>query len=413
MSARIVGLFFALALARPTRATPHAVMQPETLVVGEAIEIVLQLDDLWRPGDEPVIENFETIRADECWTGNDRKDRYCITGYARAAGAVVIHPFNYVDHSSVMHTTDEIRLTVQESPVDPAAIGASLARLRAAGLTDSLITSSAPAEAYVGQVVVVEYFAWGRSDGVHISGEAKWEAPKGVPTTWSLGWNKLVDQIDGQPVMKRQLGLFSFIPTEPGQLTIPSQSFAVEDRNRESSFWSHARSRRVAPPVTIAIKPSPDSAHLLGDVRIEAGPMRIVNHGLYGFEVKVVGKSARRGVAPPKFVSKPVVPVVVRPYGVFLEGTQARQSWSFIAHTDQPALLPAIAIESWNPAANRLTTVRCAAPELPKREKKAQLKELRQQGEAPAEPAGSAAVEWSMFSIAILWLLVLVRIVID
>jgi hypothetical protein len=343
---------------------------------------------------------------------------FCITGYATAPGEVIIHPISYRDKSDRMRVTSEVRFLVSPSPVDHDDIAGSLERLRQSGLTDIVLTAEAPAEAFVGEVVTVQYFAWGRTERVYVTGEAGAGLKKEILRDWYASRDKSLAILDGRAVWKMRVGKLSMIVPEPGEVVVPAARFQCEDAARAwmvgprgSSHVIHPKFRRTTNAVNVNVKPSPAEGHLVGPVQLRTESLRRSGPKNWTFTVEATGAGALAGIDPPRFVSRPDVPVLVRPLGPVMDTGSVHQRWHFIVHSDKATKLPDIELQTWDKSAGKLTSVRVKPPLIPNAPPRPAR--AAPPPAAVTDPPDASTIEATAILMFLLSLFVFVRIVVD
>ncbi len=339
-------------------------IDPPHLYVGDHVTIEARL--AFEPSRTPAIavHNLaDTASADWLWNA---PGTFRIRGYVRKDENVVIGPFRYQDKNGGWHEEPPLSIRVRGNLVDFSRPVQSLEALHAANRSPVVVMTEVPrSTVYVGENVVVQWWAVGDVDRVSISGRPR--NPMQVPGFRS-GVPELdvpvrkIDVINATFVNKELLGELRIIAATPGTHTIPSVDFQGEDRSLPAGGPSdRPRFAHQAPPVEVHVLPRPDHARgPIGTFRMECKDVYADGYWPMAY-VEVIGSGTVAGHAPPRFLTKPAVPVVIRPGSENLYKGEIRHSWSYEVHASN-VNLPGLGFEYFDAMRGVNVELRCDKP---------------------------------------------------
>ena len=389
---RLVVAWIVAIAASGAHATGMKFHWPGPYYAGEEITIVLTLDDPWYFPQDVHVDNFDLLRADHCWTGEDGPNDFCLVGYARVAGEVVIPPLAYTDRKHAERRSEEKRFSVLASPADAPSAGQAIADLRRAGLTDAVIVPEVKGDRhYPGEIVRVEYWLWGRAERVFMRMP---ETPSFASISYAH-WNedsaKEVASLDGAAVWKTRVATLEVQPRSAGMLEIPPMTFGGEDalraRHTDESTVERPRFRRTAAAVTVPVIDVPMKGIAFGTFTAACESAYIEASHWPAFTMTVRGHGSFVDTRAPRFEKRPPVPVIRTTWGPQFEGGIAVQRWLMSAHVRASTQMPDLVFEYYDTEHSAVAQLRCTPP--PMHPRPAPPARSAEKSEVPADPKRS------------------------
>ena len=332
-------------------------IEPSPLRVGDYATIEVQLDAA--PKYTPSVRtNLEPRygRVDPIF-GRTRAT-LVYTGYVTDP-AIVIGPFAYEEHSGMRRHEAEVKISALPSLADPARPQQSLGLLRTYSRPAIVVTTTATkAKAYVGERVLFQWWAWGDVNNIaaikpaypviKAAGFAQ-VMSKEIPS-WKPEGSIQSQVLEGQFTERRLIGTAEAVPTAAGVQSFPGGWILVGESTLVKSL-----------PIDILVLPRPANARgPMGSFRMECLPARTLHWP--AFTATMIGETSAGDHEPPRFATRPSVPVVMIPDGeVVTAGGEVHHAWRFEVHGDR-ARLPALQFSYFDPVRGVNAEARCDPP---------------------------------------------------
>lgn len=376
-----------LGLVTPALQANDLRVRPETLRLGESLEITLTLEgEMARADEVPIpIENLRIydgphVAREYQWINGRFSRRRIIRYSARAerVGAASVGPVRIVSDqgTSIVLPRVTVEVVGAAATAPPSSTEPSLGEVAFDRQPAVLLVEAEPREAVVGQQILVTWFLYSET----ASGFRILDTPQ-LDGFWAeeLSTSEHPERvlIDGRVLRKVPVRRVALYPLRAGSLTIGSlvTSVQVLEPIRDafggwSLFERQLREvRRSSPVVTVVARPLPVEAPVVGSFRMRCTAPVVPAQGPVNFEVTVEGEGNLRSAPAPRFAADFEAAFEVEDLGVTLR-QQPRvvmeRTWRILIFPQQEGLLkiPELRMSVFDPLKGAADELRCASSAL-------------------------------------------------